>query len=430
MGKFTTYDETWIDVQIQSQINIITRVIRENIPYVRSIILTGGFGRGEGSVEIANGRVTPLKDYDFAVIVDKLPPYQLIKVVHDRIYAELMMPNPNEHLFRSSSFEVDLGFFTEFRLRVYADLSTYELKKASHLLQGENIDDLIPWEIEDIPLSSGLRFLFLKTIGLIGHFSLQYLREEERDLSKYKLLIYECYKTYVEIASVLCFMMKCYEPSFSRRMKLFQSNFQKQLPDLYQQLPFLPQQVIKATKFKLKPDFRSIKQDPVDLWFETRDSLCTVLKCCLENFVGKKISDWTDLHREVLPRLGQRYYKTLVQNALSAKTGIHNQKLATILALSWQVYQSSKYAFQLTREYKTLHLASLVRPRSPVIDIYLTSPLILLSPKKNGDIDMGYFREARRMLNRIMPLKKGDDLSWEEMRVAYLKAYNMYGGVG
>ena len=53
--------------------DIIIETIKKNIPptNLRSIILSGGFGRGEGSVIVEGEKVTPLKDYDILVILKK-----------------------------------------------------------------------------------------------------------------------------------------------------------------------------------------------------------------------------------------------------------------------------------------------------------------------------------------------------------------------
>ena len=54
--------------RINGDLSIIQQIILENFNDVESIILAGGFGRGEGSVLIHKEEVQPINDYDLYVI--------------------------------------------------------------------------------------------------------------------------------------------------------------------------------------------------------------------------------------------------------------------------------------------------------------------------------------------------------------------------
>ena len=56
-----------VNEAIQSDLDKITETILSQINPV-SIILFGGFGKGEGSVEVLNNSITPLNDYDLYVV--------------------------------------------------------------------------------------------------------------------------------------------------------------------------------------------------------------------------------------------------------------------------------------------------------------------------------------------------------------------------
>ncbi|MFX1362975.1 MAG: hypothetical protein ACFE7A_05945, partial [Promethearchaeota archaeon] len=74
MGKYTKYESKRVDSVIDSQLNLIRDIILEDISGVKSIILAGGFGKGEGSLEITqDGKVVLLRDFDLVAIVDKIP---------------------------------------------------------------------------------------------------------------------------------------------------------------------------------------------------------------------------------------------------------------------------------------------------------------------------------------------------------------------
>jgi hypothetical protein len=65
LGRFIVYNDQWIDAQIQTQLDVIVKKIAAALPNRDiPIALSGGFGRGEGSIRASENRVTPLKDYD------------------------------------------------------------------------------------------------------------------------------------------------------------------------------------------------------------------------------------------------------------------------------------------------------------------------------------------------------------------------------
>lgn len=71
MGKYTVYKDEKVDVKVEADLNhIVTKVI-SSWNSIQSIILVGGFGRGEGSVLVQNGVIKPLNDYDLVIVSKK-----------------------------------------------------------------------------------------------------------------------------------------------------------------------------------------------------------------------------------------------------------------------------------------------------------------------------------------------------------------------
>ena len=61
LGIHTSWKSTWVDAQVASGVQLIAEIILQNVPHVRSNLLTGGFGKRERSVKITEGE----KDYLF-----------------------------------------------------------------------------------------------------------------------------------------------------------------------------------------------------------------------------------------------------------------------------------------------------------------------------------------------------------------------------
>ncbi len=426
MGKFTECDDPRVDHQIQLQLGSVVEIIKENVPLVRSILLAGSFGRGEGSVEIVNNEVRPLKDYDIYVIVDRIPSKRCKHVLDRKIRSSLGLPESGTSKF--SGFNVDIFFYTKLLLKLYLDITLWELKYASFLLYGEDVRPIIPWKIQDIPLSNGLRFLFEKATGLTVYFSEKYVSNGNIDEKRSRLLIYECFKTYVEIASVLCLAMKCYEPSYRKRLVLFQKKIKQGKPFLSQEVSHLVEYIIKGTEFKLNPEFGKVEESPVDLWFQTRDTLCEVLKYYFEVSLNVKVDSWTAYENEELRiAMAHNYYKPMVQ-AFLASLGIRSEFLTRIVNLLFLTYQKLQTVFYLLRKEKTLHLRPLFRLQSPLMTLYLTSIQVLFSLKRTGEVDVYYSQKAWRNLSNVIPTKRGHRLSWDDLRDHYRTAYQMHRG--
>jgi hypothetical protein len=138
-------------------------------------------------------------------------------------------------------------------------------------------------------------------VGLIGHFRDEYLTGHV-DRAETLPLVYECYKTYVEIATALCILMGCYAPSFASRARLFRERFREGLPHLYAEVPELSDLVTKSTNFKLRPDLTYLEVDPGALWDQTTTVLGKVLRfylnSCLEMMMigsvspSKRVEKW------------------------------------------------------------------------------------------------------------------------------------------
>lgn len=428
--KFTKYDSI-INEKIRIQLNDIVKEIldisKKNDIKVKSIILGGSFGRGEGSVLINGDEIVPLKDYDFAIIVKKKPSNDLIHIIKDQVYEKLKMKNPEKkNDFHLSSFLIDTWFTTENILALIKDIRIYELKEASIVLWGEDIRPKIQLKKEDIPFSSALRFLFEKSTGLIAHFSYKYLQGAHINNSEKILILYECYKTYVEICTVLCFLMDCYEPSFEKRMNLFIENFEKKIPYLSNKMPYLPSMVEKYTKFKLKPTLEFVDDDPIEIWFKTRNDLLTVLKYCLEKYTGLENIDWLNYYEECNKIMSKKYLLWMGQSLLK-KIRIHNESLSSFTTSIIQLGLNWNYLFQAYKKYRFFNLDLLINTRTPILKVFLIAPLILLALKRDGSIDETYISCAKDKLTKIIKFDNGNN--WDNIRRFYLKTYYLCGDI-
>ena len=160
MGKFTIHNNLLIEKEIGTRINTIVDTLNEEIPNITSIILTGGFGRGEGSVKITGEHIVPLRDFDFVLIFKKTIPWNCIRNAKDILDNEL---NSKSDYKYNQKFSIDISATTLDRINLFPDISTYDLK-VGQIVYGDDIRLKIKWTEKDIPLRSGARLLFQKLI--------------------------------------------------------------------------------------------------------------------------------------------------------------------------------------------------------------------------------------------------------------------------
>ena len=424
LGKFTVYNDSWIDCQIQKQIEKIVETVLKHVNGVQSILLFGGFGRGEGSIKFVDEKtVLPLKDYDIIVIVKRKPDRRIVNQLNKEVYLGLGYSDAGDRIFKFSDFSVDLLFTTRKALRLNPDIGTYEMKVASYLLYGDDIRKEIPWTIADIPLSSGWRLLFEKMTGLIGHFPQRYLLTSEICQHDREQLIFECYKTYIEIATALCILMRCYSPSFSMRCNSFGENFAKKLPELHNILPSLPDLVAKATEFKFRPQFYKVTDDCLDLWFNTRDILLTVAKFYLEKYLLINIANFLESQKLIIHGLSRRYHEPIASAIVKDFAGVRIPFVVDVVNNGFLFFVNCRYILDTYRKERNFPFSILALPPTSITArMHSIAPLVLLSIKNNGIIDRDSFGSSRDVLLRLSTVHKID--SFSDLRLAYLRVYN------
>ena len=161
-----------IDQMINKDMEIITQEIRKIVNPV-SIFLIGSFGRGEGSVVLINNKLSPIKDYDILVVVDKKVSKSELELISIKSELALGYKVQGNHVF--SDFEVSILPITIDKLKNLVDIKGYEIKTASKLIYGIDVRQRIKFSKREIPLASGSRLLFRKAVGLLRRFSADFL---------------------------------------------------------------------------------------------------------------------------------------------------------------------------------------------------------------------------------------------------------------
>lgn len=428
---FTIYEDRNIDSQLMEQMNVICDEIKQTYKQVYSIILAGGFGRGEGSIRTTiDGKVVPLKDYDVYVITNaKINEKQYIDMI-ERIHEKISIKSSWYFSVAPGAFNVGVQAIPIERLeRLPPDIATIDLKFASKVLYGEDLRKNIPLCLNDIILSTGALVLFNKTIGLLENMNLRFFvegpKEEERNS-----IIYECGKTFVEMCTALTILARRYLPSYAKRAKLFPMLLAEDFPSLIEKLPDLSSRVAFFTDLKLTSRFDEYDQDPLKLWFVTRQYFNEVLKYYLQRFlnIDSANDDWIDFSRKVYRKLSLEFFKEYLHYNLRNVAG-YDRRLLPILSLIGQVYDNFFFMNRIRSIEKVFYPMPILSWPSPLIKIFSASTLALNSINADGSVDSDLLHEAIFYIKKAYPLEvrnSSDCKKWDAVRRACVKSQKLY----
>ena len=310
MGKYTAYGEK-VDEYIKKNYldKIVASFVRDCNPI--SIILFGGFGKGEGSIQAINGKPAPFNDFDFYIVTEKKLSDENLNEISMNAAKEVGMGGLEVAYFPGEGYDSNKFFHVDTRCIPVSELGKlmkmqryYELKYGSQIIYGDatTLDKIPEIKPNEIPVSDGLRNLFNKL-----HTMLLGLQEDYNEEQK-KIRIFWSYKCYMSICEALLILDGKFAPTSKEKSKIFSEIYKNDFPELYIKIPNLAEKVKKATEFKLKPDF---KVNHEQLWN-------VALKDILEIFeyYVKKISGTSDVSAAMKEKLPYTYFKPYLKEKI------------------------------------------------------------------------------------------------------------------
>lgn len=307
--NFTKYNNGQINNEISNQLSIlIDKILKYKDEFgVISIILTGGFGREEGSVIIEDEKIRPLNDYDILLVSEKYPHlYNKAKILS-------LSGNISKSITSKLGITVDISsiFYNELK-KLPSSIFNYETKYGSKILWGKNVIKEMPnYDAENIPLFEGIILLFTRIYALLyGH-------------PKYKpkeLVTIQSTKALHACCEALLLLSKNYHYSYFERNRIFKNIFSTEFPEIYEKFPYMEEMVDKAIKFKLRPDY-SLFPDSEKLWKETCKIFIFIFKYYFKKYYRVDSDNLEDIISKFLkeekrfslknPLLWVKYYRDM-----------------------------------------------------------------------------------------------------------------------
>ena len=269
---YTVFENSVTKQKIDDDMALITDVILSEVKGVSAIILTGGFGRGEGSVLFRNNLCQPLNDYDLVIISDNRPLGQNLASIRVTLAQICGIRQVDISLMKQKDF-ANMKF----------TMANYDLIYASEVIYGsfDRVNDIPKWEAKNLPLVEGIVPLFLFLSSIIQAYP------RKKDLTSNELFwaYQQLTKSILGWATAMLIFKGLYDPSYYKRNELFQKYFANDV--------LLCELVNSATEFKLRPTL-----DPCTLselkvfWNAAREAHLGVMKFILPSFYKFKFSTW------------------------------------------------------------------------------------------------------------------------------------------
>lgn len=349
---YAIYSNNIIDRKINVDMDIIVENILQSAEHVSAIVLTGGFGRDEGSVLLDGEKCQPLNDYDVTVIAETW--HEGLDLDAKRV----------ELASLCGIRQVDLALISQKSLpKLKLSMLNYDLVNASKVIYGDHdwAKKAPKWNACDLPYKEGVKPLFLFLSSILQAYPQSNEMSHEELFWSYQ----QSTKAVLGWSTAMLVFDGLYDPSYQNRNLLFQNKYseKKELCEL----------VSKATAFKLKPNASPCNQDGLnEFWSLTKEAHLDVMKDLIPKFYNTKFTNW-----ERLVLRHKLSFSSIAKKALSVLFSRHHYenclnidiaKLFMCLSLD----SDNEYFFNKSRaHYKKLMLTEKLNTPSKDREQYL-----------------------------------------------------------
>lgn len=265
MGKYTALGNPRAEIAIQDRLDRIVKAIRVMMgDCLDAIVLTGGFGRGEGGVIIENGHFRPVNDFDITVVVS-----------NNYLQARKRFAQRLEELAdKLASFcgvkQIDIGISHPLRFRLAPNLvESYEIHNGHKVLWGDiDLKQLMPpLPAERLPLLDGAIYFLSRGSGLLIP-ALYFLPNRKIVRRHRENFVIELDKACIAMGDALLLLRRRYHYSYVERQQRVRAMDMHDVPEAERVRTFY----VDAVQRKLCPQFDWAGDTTMmNRWFWVRD---------------------------------------------------------------------------------------------------------------------------------------------------------------
>ena len=245
----------------------------------RALVMLGGYGRGEGGVEEADGGERPHNNLDFLLITQGLGTEAMARL-KEELDAQLV---PMGH---AEGIGIDLGVIDADKLRRSPCLVMwYDMRFGHKTILGDpdfvpslkrfDLGQVLDWDVRNLMVNRGTLFLFNDL--LLDHGGL--------DLERRRLIVKHAVKGVIGYGDALLFFLGDYDWSYAEKQRRMQAR--DDVPAAFRRL------YDEAVEFRFRPRYADyLARDPAEWMAELRGDLPAVHLRCESLRLGVPGLDW------------------------------------------------------------------------------------------------------------------------------------------
>jgi hypothetical protein len=388
--------------RVEEIIDVIIRYIAFRF-HPKSVVVSGGFGRGEPSVIERNGKLKFLSDCEVAIVIPRYVSQREL----DRLSLSLTQKTGLEVVLHNSLRLCVYSWLNMPSLvssRVWRpSIANYDLKYGSRVVFGENtlqnVPDIKP---QSIPMWEGIRLMFNRMAASLRYFP---INEQERDEA-----IYWINKVIIACQDALLLSLKRYHYSYKARNVMFGELFPRYFGELNERLSnFLPL-AAKATDYKLNPE-DTYPADLTELWFDTAEICDEVFRHIINKDMNITFDSYIEFQERYLkhPNTKRKYY-----------LGINSLPLFHNAFTAWRMMNADSYRFPPSKL-----IANIGTPWRHIV--YSLVPLVYFGLSREGKTDMLCSEQTRNIISlfkRLKPKNQDPLEEWKYMKEQVLELWH------
>ena len=256
-GQFTVRGSARVEAQLTGLVSAVTETIRSKLPdsSLVALVLIGGYGRGEGGVEVVNGLERPHNNLDF-LLITRSPSKELQHTLDAAL----------DPLRLQHGVGMDLSLTSPWKLQNSAPLLVwYDMRFGHKTLLGdaEFVPGLHRFTVERI-LPSDIRNLMVNraTLILINRMLLSQAVVSE---AARKTVIKHAIKCIIGYGDAMLFFRKAYHWSYREKQRRMKDHLD--IPESFRKL------YDDAMEFRFQPTYDSYLQTHLGRWMESLSEL-------------------------------------------------------------------------------------------------------------------------------------------------------------
>ena len=390
-GHYTLQNDPAIDARVDQDLHQVCREVLQALGSdVTAILLTGGFGRGEGSVTKRGERVQIINDYDVAIALRGSGWLGSRYVLwRNRRRLGALPQRLAEHL-GIKQVDLTLRLPTYFTRGTPLRIENYEVKHGHRVLFGkiDPCDGMPDWRSEDIPAFEATWLFRNRGIGLL--MAAAYLQPDGsiNEADRQNFLV-ECSKAQIAMGDAILILARQYHFSYAERLQRIDLFDWTSLP----RGESVQRHYREGLHRKLAPDSVPFNlTDAQSLWDDVAGHFESTFRYCEEQRLGRRFHDWLDYEALSKPEDGLEWRRAL-QMALGAGLGV----------LRIDVWRTAALSANRSRSVSLVALLLFSRTSSSTTEKYLKRASELIGTVPSVDHMNDWAKMTSRLLLSLHP---------------------------